>query len=79
MLTTDIDLHPNLPGREVFDRAVIAPEGKGFFSRSFRMESIRMRIFVLPSACLPDQGYVIKVHIRIVRTNMDFDTCVQVC
>jgi len=32
ILTTDIDLDPNLPGRKVFDRAVIAPDtgGDGF-------------------------------------------------
>jgi len=27
LLTADIDLDPNLPGRKVFDKAVIAPEG----------------------------------------------------
>ena len=26
LLTADIDLDPNLPGRKVFDRAVIAPD-----------------------------------------------------
>ena len=26
ILTADIDLDPNLPGRKVFDKAVIAPE-----------------------------------------------------
>ena len=28
ILTADIDLNPNLPGRKVFDRAVIAPDDK---------------------------------------------------
>ena len=30
ILTADIDLDPNLPGRKVFDRAVIASDGLGF-------------------------------------------------
>ena len=30
ILTADIDLDPNLPGRKVFDRAVIATEGETF-------------------------------------------------
>ncbi len=30
IMTVDIDLDPNLPGRKVFDRAVIAPLGTVF-------------------------------------------------
>ena len=30
LLTADIDLDPNLPGRKVFDKAVIAPQGTSF-------------------------------------------------
>jgi hypothetical protein len=29
ILTADIDLDPNLPGRKVFDKAVIAPDANG--------------------------------------------------
>ncbi len=35
ILTADIDLDPNLPGRRVFDRAVIAPHGSAWFAGVF--------------------------------------------
>ena len=35
ILAADIDLDPNLPGRKIFDRAVIAPPGYGAFTGVF--------------------------------------------
>jgi hypothetical protein len=39
VLTADIDLDPNLPGRKVFDRAVIAPHTGGRYSSPFEGRS----------------------------------------
>ena len=52
IMTADIDLDPNLPGREVFDRAVIASDPTNSDPEAFDGNSF--------SGCFDGQGYVIR-------------------